>query len=57
MGTNAVPKKTKKKPKYDGNMKHTFFSFLVRSSVLKGATPRTMAKARPEVDRKIYFLE
>lgn len=37
-------------------MKRTFFSFLVRSSVLKGATPRMMAKARPEVNKKYISL-
>ena len=37
-------------------MKHTFFSFLVRSSVLKGATPRTMAKARPKVNKNEVSL-
>lgn len=53
-------KKSKKKKttttKYDKNVKRTFFSFLVRSSVLKGATPRMMAKARPAVNKKDISL-
>ena len=53
METNAKQQKqnTNQNKNMINSVKHTFFSFLVRSSVLKGATPRTIAKARPKVNK------
>ena len=34
------------------SVKHTFFSFLASSIVLRGATPRTIANARPSESKK-----
>lgn len=53
---NKKKQKKNTTTKYDKNVKRTFFSFLVRSSVLKGATPRMMAKARPAVNKKDISL-